>query len=179
MTFLESHIKGVFEIKANAHLDERGGFARVYCKTEFAKAGLGYFEPVQANLSWNHAVHTLRGLHYQNPPFAEAKLVRAVAGKAFDVVVDLRETSETYLKWASFELDASARNAVFIPEGCAHGFLTLEPDTEILYQMGRIFEPGHDRGYRWNDPALAIDWPSPPEVIGQRDAAYPFIEETS
>lgn len=172
MRFVPQKIAGVFAVETEPHRDDRGAFARVFCVEEFAGAGIA-FSSVQLNLSTNAMCHTLRGLHYQDAPFAEAKFVRAVRGRAFDVVVDLREGSPTENKWVSLELDSRRMNGVFVPEGCAHGFLTLEDDTDILYQMGRQFVEGHARGVRWNDPAFAIAWPAAPEIISQRDAAYP------
>ncbi|AXS40435.1 dTDP-4-dehydrorhamnose 3,5-epimerase family protein [Breoghania sp. L-A4] len=172
MRIVETALNGVFSIEASPHRDARGVFARYYCPEEFHKAGIA-FTSTQINLSGNPRKHTLRGLHYQPEPFAEAKLVRAVRGRAFDVVVDIRAGSATRGQWISVELSADAMNAVFVPEGCAHGFLTLEDDTDILYQMGRPFEPGHAAGYRWNDPTFAIDWPAEPAVIGDADQCWP------
>ena len=172
MRFVAQKIAGVFLVEAEPHRDERGSFARVFCAEEFTRAGID-FTSVQINLSTNAKRHTLRGLHYQDPPFAEAKFVRAVRGRAFDVVVDLRKGSPTENGWTSVELDSRRMNGIFVPEGCAHGFLTLEDDTDILYQMGRTFVDGHARGVRWNDPAFAIGWPAAPTVISERDATYP------
>ncbi len=171
MRFIAQRIAGVFVVEAEPHRDERGFFARIFCAEEFAKAGIEFAAP-QINLSGNAKRHTLRGLHYQEAPYAEAKFVRAVRGRAFDVVVDLRQ-GPTENQWISVELDAGRMNGVFVPEGCAHGFLTLEDDTDILYQMGRAFVEGHARGVRWDDPAFAIAWPAAPAVISAGDAAYP------
>ena len=172
MRFIPQRIAGVFVVEAEPHRDERGAFVRVFCTDEFANAGIKFATP-QINLSTNAKRHTLRGLHFQDPPFAEAKFVRAVRGRAFDVVVDLRKGSATKGQWLSVELDSRVMNGVFVPEGCAHGFLTLEDDTDVLYQMGRPFVDGHARGVRWNDPAFAIAWPTTPAVISARDSAYP------
>jgi dTDP-4-dehydrorhamnose 3,5-epimerase len=172
MRFIPQRIAGVFIVEAAPQRDERGAFARIFCTQEFAAAGIA-FTTAQINLSGNARRHTLRGMHYQDPPFAEAKFVRAVKGRAFDVVVDLRQESPTHRQWLSVELDATAMNGVFVPEGCAHGFLTLADDTDILYQMGRHHVYGHARGVRWNDPAFAIAWPAAPAVIAPRDANYP------
>lgn len=152
--------------------DERGHFTRVFCVDELASAGIVFSSP-QINLSGNARRYTLRGLHYQDPPWAEAKFVRAVRGRAFDVVVDLRPASPTYKSWTSIVLDSAVMNAIYIPEGCAHGFLTLEAETDILYQMGRPFVPGKGQGVRWDDPSFAIVWPHVPSVISDRDRAYP------
>lgn len=172
MRLIEQRIAGVFIVEAEPQRDERGHFARIFCAEEFRKAGIAFLSP-QINISGNPAKHTLRGMHYQDPPHAEAKFVRAVRGKAFDVVIDLRKGSPTERQWLSVELDASRMNGLYIPEGCAHGFLTLEEGTDILYQMGRPFEPGHGQGVRWDDPAFGIAWPAKPAVISARDATYP------
>ncbi|MGD0192950.1 MAG: dTDP-4-dehydrorhamnose 3,5-epimerase family protein [Rhizomicrobium sp.] len=176
MIFEPLVIPGAFKITAEPHRDNRGSFARLYCPAEFAAHGIE-FGSTQINMSTNARRHTLRGLHYQLPPHAESKFVHAVHGRAFDVVLDLRPDSPSYRRWVSVEIGAEGIVAVFIPEGCAHGFLTLEDDTSILYQMGRPFVPGQDRGVRWNDPAFGIDWPAAPAVMSERDAAYPdFVE---
>jgi dTDP-4-dehydrorhamnose 3,5-epimerase len=172
MRFVPQKIPGVLLVEAEPHRDERGFFARIFCPEEFANAGI-VFTSVQINLSGNAKRHTLRGLHYQDPPYAEPKLVRAVRGRAFDVVVDLRCDSPTHRQWLAVELDSRKMNALFVPEGCAHGFLTLEDDTDILYQMGRAFVDGQARGVRWNDPAFGIVWAAAPAVIAERDASYP------
>ena len=125
------------------------------------------------NLSGNLSAHTLRGMHYQNAPFSEAKLVRCVSGSAYDVVVDIRPGSQTFGQWQAFTLVAKELNAVFIPQGCAHGFLTLEDNTAIQYQMGRAFEPGQARGFRWDDALFSIDWPYNPGVISDADKNWP------
>lgn len=172
MRFIAQEIAGVFVVEADPHRDARGSFARVFCAEAFAAAGIA-FTTVQMNLSGNLKCHTLRGMHYQDPPYAEAKFVRAVRGRAYDVVVDLRRDSPTHRRWVAVELDARVMNGVFVPEGCAHGFLTLEDDTDILYQMGRVFVDGHAKGVRWNDPAFAISWPVAPAVISPRDRDFP------
>ncbi|MEM9012111.1 MAG: dTDP-4-dehydrorhamnose 3,5-epimerase family protein [Pseudomonadota bacterium] len=173
MQFRQTDLPGVVHIVPEPHGDARGALARLYCPEEFAEAGLGAFTPLQVNLSRNAARHTLRGLHWQDPPEEEAKLVHVVRGAIWDVAVDLRPDSATYRRWVARRLDAAGMEALFIPEGCAHGFLTLEPETDVLYHMGRLYAPGHGRGARWNDPAFAIDWPAPPQVIDPRDANYP------
>jgi dTDP-4-dehydrorhamnose 3,5-epimerase len=171
MQFLQTDLPGVFSILPLRHQDERGFFARLYEADAFARAGVA-FTPADVNLSRNPTRHTLRGLHFQDPPFAEAKLVRVTRGRAYDVVVDLRP-GPTQRRWIALELSADAANAVFIPEGCAHGFLTLEPDTDMLYQMGRPYQPGHARGYRYDDPAFGIDWPAVPALMGAADRSWP------
>lgn len=172
MHFIPQRIPGLYIVEAEPHRDDRGVFARVFCTEEFAKAGIE-FVSVQLNISTNAKCHTLRGLHYQDKPFAEAKFIRAVRGRAFDVVVDLRKGSATESSWIAVELDSRRMNGVFVPEGCAHGFLTLEDDTDILYQIGSMHVGGRALGVRWNDPAFGIAWPAPPTVISERDASYP------
>lgn len=171
MIFRPTPLPGLVEVGTTPHLDARGSFARAFCADEFRAAGIP-FQPVQTNLSTNTAAFTLRGLHYQNAPFAETKLVRAISGRAFDVAVDLRP-GPTFGQWHGVELSAGASNALFIPEGFAHGFLTLEPDTTLLYQMAPAHIAGHAAGIRWNDPELGIGWPAMPDVISDADAALP------
>jgi dTDP-4-dehydrorhamnose 3,5-epimerase len=172
MRFSPSGIDGVVMIDIEPRLDERGAFARLQCPDEFAAAGHP-FTPAQTSLSRNPHAFTLRGMHYQPAPHAEVKLVRAVRGRIFDVAVDLRPTSPTYRRWTAQELSADNGRAMLIGEGIAHGFLTLEPDTDVLYQIAPKFEPGHEAGVRWDDPAFAIAWPQAPALISPRDAAYP------
>ncbi len=172
MRFVETELPGVFVVDAEPHADERGAFARIYCPTEFRAAGID-FAPTQVNLSRNTARHTLRGMHYQDPPHAEAKLVRVTRGAIFDVAVDLRRDSPTFSRWVGVELNATSMRGLFLPEGIAHGFLTLCGDTDILYQMGRDHVPGAGRGVRFDDPAFAIDWPAAPAVISDRDRTWP------
>jgi dTDP-4-dehydrorhamnose 3,5-epimerase len=155
--------------------DERGFFARAWCPDEFAAAGL---DPRAAalNVSYNRAAGTLRGMHMQAHPHGEAKLVRCTAGAVFDVIADLRPESPTYTRWFAAELSARNRIALYIPEGFAHGFQTLEPDTEVLYLMSAPHVPEAATGVRWDDPVLGIDWPPAAErVISDRDRAYPDL----
>jgi dTDP-4-dehydrorhamnose 3,5-epimerase len=159
-------------IETEPHADERGFFARLYCPDEFAAVGIR-FTPVQVNLSRNARRHTLRGMHYQDPPNAEAKLVHVTQGAIHEVVVDLRPVSPTYGRWTAVALDSDSVRAVFVPEGCAHGFLTLEPDTDVLYHIDRTYVPAHAKGYRWNDPVLNIAWPAAPAVVAEADRAWP------
>ncbi|MET0294102.1 MAG: dTDP-4-dehydrorhamnose 3,5-epimerase family protein [Phenylobacterium sp.] len=171
MRFSATAIEGLTLVEVEAHSDERGAFARLHCPDEFAAAGHA-FTPAQTSLSRNVAAHTLRGMHYQPAPHAETKLVRVTRGRAFDVVVDLRPGSPTHGRWAGVELSAEAANALLIGEGLAHGFLTLEPDTDVVYQIAPRYAPGHEAGVRWDDPAFGIAWPAAPQVISPRDAAY-------
>jgi dTDP-4-dehydrorhamnose 3,5-epimerase len=172
MRFSETGIIGVVAVDIEPHEDARGAFARLHCPDEFAAAGYP-FAPAQTSLSRNPHVGTLRGMHYQAAPHAEVKLVRAVRGRIFDVALDLRTGSPTYGRWTSAELSAENGRALLIPQDVAHGFLTLEPDTDVLYQITPAFRPGHEAGVRWNDPAFAIAWPATPQVISERDAGYP------
>ena len=169
-------IEGVWLVEPELHADERGFFARTWCAREAAKAGIAS-SFVQASVSFNEVGGTLRGMHYQAPPHEEAKLVRCTAGSIYDVVADLRPTSPTYLKWQSEELSAANRRALYIPGGCAHGFITLEDGSEVLYEISAFYEPDLARGVRWNDPALAIRWPRQPARISTRDASYPLLRE--
>jgi dTDP-4-dehydrorhamnose 3,5-epimerase len=172
MRFSETGIAGVVAVDIEAHEDARGAFARLQCPDEFAAAGHP-FAPVQTSLSRNPHEGTLRGLHYQPPPHAEMKLVRTIRGRMFDVALDLRPDSPTYRRWTGVELSAENARGLLIPEGVAHGFLTLEPDTDVLYQISPAFQPGHEAGVRWDDPAFAIAWPAAPALISERDATYP------
>ena len=172
MRFTQTDIAGVVIVDAEPHTDDRGAFARLHCPEDFAAAGYA-FSPVQTSISRNPTGRTLRGLHHQPAPYAEVKLVRAVRGRMFDVAVDLRPNSPTHRRWTATELSADNLRALLIPEGVAHGFLTLEPDTDVLYQIAPAFRAGHEAGVRWDDPAFAIAWPAAPQVISPRDAAYP------
>jgi dTDP-4-dehydrorhamnose 3,5-epimerase len=172
MRFTQTPLPGVVVVDIEPHGDDRGLFARLQCPDEFAAARIP-FAPAQTSLSRNPTAGTLRGLHYQPAPFAEAKLVRAVRGRMFDVAVDLRPGSPTFRRWVGEELSADNARALFVPEGVAHGFLTLEPDTDVLYQISPKFAPGHEAGARWDDPAFGIAWPAKPQLISERDATYP------
>lgn len=172
MRFTATAIAGAFVVEIDPLADERGLFARTFCADAFAAQGLPSVYP-QCNVSVNHRRGTLRGLHYQLEPHAEAKLVRATRGTVFDVAVDLRPGSPSYLQWAAVELSAERRNAFAIPAGCAHGFLTLEDGCELIYHMSAIYAPDLGRGVRWDNPLFAIQWPFTPIVIGERDATYP------
>lgn len=176
MEFEPLDIPGAFVVHLDLRRDDRGVFARTYCADEFARAGID-FVPVQGNLSRNVAKGTLRGLHFQRPPHEEAKLVQCVTGALFDAIVDLRRESPTFGRSTSVTLDADSGRLLFIPPGCAHGFLTTEPGTDILYAMGSPFVDGAGRGIRWDDPALDIPWPARPLVISDRDATYPLLAE--
>lgn len=172
MRFTETEIAGVVLVDIEPQGDARGAFARLQCPDEFAAAGHP-FVPAQTSLSRNPQVGTLRGLHYQSAPHAEVKLVRCVRGRIFDVAVDLRPASPTHGRWTAAELSADNARALLIPQGVAHGFLTLAPESDVLYQIAPRFEPGHEAGVRWDDPAFAIAWPMAPVILSDRDAGYP------
>ena len=171
MRLNKTSIAGLFEVEVTLHEDERGAFARTYDEGVFERAGLPTYWP-QCNTSWNRRRGTLRGMHFQDVPKEEPKLVRCTAGHVYDVAVDLRRASQTYLKWYGVELAANRRNALFIPAGLAHGFLTLSDDSEVYYQMGAVYDGALQRGVRWNDPSFEIAWPFVPEVISDRDAGF-------
>lgn len=172
MTFHETKLPGVFEIHVDAKRDERGFFARTWCRTEFEAFGLNP-KLAQCSISFNERKRTLRGMHYQLPPYGETKLVRCTQGAIYDVVLDLRAESPTFTKWIAVILTAENRNIVYIPEGCAHGFLTLEDRSEVFYQMSEFYNLDSARGVRWNDPQFKIAWPEEVEVISERDRTYP------
>lgn len=174
MKFQETRLSGAFLIDVERHEDERGFFARTWCQEEMESHGLNT-SFVQCNISFNHRKGTLRGMHYQAPPSEEAKLVRCTQGVIYDVIVDLRSGSPTYLEWEAFELSAENRYQLFIPEGLAHGFQTLEDDSEVFYQMSEFYAPELARGLRWNDPAISIEWPLTPSCISEKDSALPLL----
>jgi dTDP-4-dehydrorhamnose 3,5-epimerase len=173
--FVELPLAGAALVELEPHLDERGFFARAYCEREFAAHGLATRFP-QSNLSRNARRGTLRGMHYQAAPHREAKLVRCVRGAVYDVIVDLREGSATRLHWIARELDAVSGAALYVPPGFGHGFLTLEDDSDVFYQMGEFHVPEAARGFRWNDPAVAVRWPFEPAVMSERDRHYPDLD---
>ena len=172
MIFKETKISGVFELEIQAHSDERGFFARSFCRKEFEEYGLDA-RVAQCNISGNLRKGTLRGMHYQTAPHAEAKLVRCTAGSIYDVALDLRAGSPTFLQWVATILSAKAHNMLFVPAGCAHGFLTLEDNSEVFYQMSEFYHPESAAGVRWNDPSFRIAWPAHPEFMTDRDRSYP------
>ena len=172
MKFTETTIPGVVVVDLEPHQDERGSFARFLCRDEFAVAALPA-QFAQGSVSRNFQRGTLRGMHLQLGAAPEEKLVRCTRGRVYDVILDLRKASRTYLKWTAVELDGESGRAVFIPAGCAHGYLTLQPDSELLYLMTVPYDPGHQYGVRWNDPAFAIVWPFEPTLISERDRRFP------
>jgi dTDP-4-dehydrorhamnose 3,5-epimerase len=174
MIFRETEIRGLYEILLERIGDVRGSFARTFCRTEFAAHGLPT-EVVQANTSVNARAGTLRGMHYQRAPHGEGKLVRCLRGAIFDVVVDVRPDSPSYRRWLPFQMDEGGNSQIYIPPGCAHGFLTLRDGTEITYQMFAPFVPEAAAGFRYDDPAFGIVWPLAPAVIAEKDLAWPFF----
>jgi len=175
MIFQKTKLPGVFEIQIEAKPDDRGIFARTWCQEEFASQGLSS-RLVQCNLSFTTQQGTLRGMHYQVAPHEETKLIRCTRGAIYDVVLDLRPDSPAYKDWVAVELTAGKRNMIYVPEGCAHGFLTLQDGTEVIYQMSEFWNPESSRGVRWDDPAFQITWPAKVEVISERDRTYPDFQ---
>jgi len=175
MIFQETQLAGVFEIGLDPRSDERGFFARSWCQKEFESHGLDR-NVVQCNISFNLRKGTLRGIHYQAAPYPETKVVRCTSGAIYDVVVDMRPQSPSFKDWVAVVLTATGRNMLYIPEGCAHGFLTLEDHTEVFYQMSEFYNAESARGVRWDDPAFQISWPDVVKVISERDRTYPDFE---
>lgn len=172
MIFQETNLKNAYLIELQRREDERGFFARTWCQQEFEEHGLNS-RLVQCNLSFNKKKGTLRGMHYQAAPYEEAKLVRCTCGAIYDLIVDLRPDSATFKHYFGVTLSAAARNMLYIPEGFAHGFLTLEDNTEVFYQMSEFYAPDYARGFRWNDPAFGIEWPAEVQVISEKDKSWP------
>lgn len=174
MKFDPTPLAGAYVVELARIEDERGFFARSFCREEFVAMGLS---PVvaQCNVSWNSRKGTLRGMHFQAKPHEEAKLVRCTRGAIWDVIVDLREDSATRYASHGVHLDAQNRLALYVPEGFAHGFQTLEDDCEVLYQMSEAYQPGLGRGVRWDDPKFGIAWPLPNPILSDRDRAYALL----
>jgi dTDP-4-dehydrorhamnose 3,5-epimerase len=172
MIFKQTELAGVVEVHLDPRSDERGFFARSWCEGEFASHGLNP-KLVQCNVSFNVKKGTMRGMHYQAEPFQEAKVVRCTQGAIYDVAVDLRPQSATFKQWFGTVLSAENRNMLFLPEGCAHGFLTLTENAEVFYQMSEFYHPESACGVRFDDPAFRIVWPEKIEVISERDRTYP------
>lgn len=173
MELIPTRILGAFEIRHDVGADQRGMFKRQYCEREFAEAGLNTCW-VQVNHSVTIGRGSIRGMHYQRPPFAEAKLVSCPVGKAFDVAVDLRSGSDTYLKWAAVEIDEAT--SFYIPEGCAHGFQVLTDEVHLIYMHSAHYAPGSEAGILFDDPAMAIQWPLPAGTISDRDRSFVPID---
>ena len=176
MRFTKSKVDGAFIIELEKFEDERGFVAYAWSEKEFLEQGIStkFLEMI---MSYNIRKGTLRGMHFQNKPFAQAKLVRCTNGAIYDVAIDLRPDSRTYKKWDAIELTARNRRMFYIPEGCAHGFQTLEDETEVLYQISTVYSPDNAGGVRWNDPAFGIEWPEDERTIIGRDRDYPDFRE--
>lgn len=175
MLFTETKLKGAFIIDLEERSDDRGFFARTFCAKEFEDHGL---KPTvaQCNLSFNHKKGTLRGMHYQTLPAAETKLIRCTQGAIYDVIVDMRPNSPTYLSHIGVELTAENRRALYVPEMFAHGYQALTDGAEVVYQVGEFYTPGYERGLRYNDPVLGIEWPTEVTVISEKDASWVLLE---
>lgn len=172
MRFVATELAGAFVIELEPHHDHRGFFARTFCEREFAEHGLvAHF--VQCNIAWNKEKGTLRGMHYQTPPHAEAKIIRCTRGAIYDVIVDIRPGSATLGRWIAVELTPQNGWMLYVPEGFAHGYQTLVPDTEVSYWMSAYPDPAAERGVRWNDPVLGIRWPLPSPILSDRDRSHP------
>jgi len=176
--FRETSLHGAFVIELEERSDDRGFFARTFCAREFEEHGL---KPTvaQANVSYNHQAGTLRGMHYQVPPAAETKLVRCTRGAVYDVIIDLRPDSPSYLEHFGIELTEHNRLALYVPEMFAHGYLTLSADAEVVYQVGEFYTPGFERGIRYDDPAFAIQWPAPVTLLSPKDESWPAFDAAS
>jgi dTDP-4-dehydrorhamnose 3,5-epimerase len=173
--FTETKLRGAHVIDLELHEDERGFFARTWCEKEFAAHGLKA-RLAQCSVSYNRKKGTVRGLHYQAPPHEEAKLVRCTRGAVYDVILDLRPASPTFRQWAAVELTAANYRMLYVPEGCAHGFQTLQDDTEVLYQISEFHAPEFVRGIRWDDPLFAISWPIRSGItLSPQDACHPLV----
>jgi dTDP-4-dehydrorhamnose 3,5-epimerase len=176
MKFSETKLQGAFIIELEQRADARGFFARTFCAHEFEDHGL---KPAvaQCNMAYNYKKGTMRGMHYQGAPATEAKLVRCTHGAVYDVIVDLRPNSPTYLQHIGIELSGSNRRALYVPEMFAHGYLTLTDDAEMFYQVSEFYTPGTEQGLRYDDPALNIEWPVAIEVVSEKDAAWKLLGE--
>jgi dTDP-4-dehydrorhamnose 3,5-epimerase len=175
MIFTATKLAGAYVIEPEPIADDRGFFARSWCTKEFVAQGLNP-QLVQCNISFNRRRGTLRGMHYQASPYGECKLVRCTAGSIYDVIIDLRPDSATYTQWVAVELSSANRQALYIPEGLAHGFQTLTDETEVLYQMSEFYHPESARGVRWDDPKFQISWPIVEITISDRDRQYPDFQ---
>ncbi|MEO8391911.1 MAG: dTDP-4-dehydrorhamnose 3,5-epimerase, partial [Chloroflexota bacterium] len=174
MRFIETSFEDVFILEPEEHHDERGFFARTFCLREFEARGLNT-TIAQCNVSYNHKRGTLRGIHFQIPPAGETKIVHCVRGAIYDVIVDMRPESHTFLSHIAVKLTAENRRALYIPELFAHGFQTLMDDTEVEYQISQFYDPQYARGLRYDDPSLGIDWPLPVNVISEKDLTWPEL----
>lgn len=175
MRFKETKLKGAYVIELELLRDDRGFFARSFCREEFNKYDLN-FQVAQCNVSYNKKRGTLRGMHYQAAPHEEDKLIRCIKGSMYDVIIDLRPDSPTFKQWISIELVADNYTMLYVPKGFAHGFQTLLDDTEVFYQMSELHYPEFARGVRWDDPAFGITWPISQPILSPKDCSYPFFK---
>lgn len=175
MVFTETKLAGAYIIDIERLTDERGFFARSWCEDEFAAHGI-QMASVQGNVSSNPKLGTLRGMHYQNAPHGEIKLVRCTRGSIYDVIVDLREDSPTYAQWIGVELTADNFRMLLVPKQFAHGFITLQDNTDVAYQMSAKYVPGAEGAFRWNDPTIGIQWPMIPTLLSERDQNHPNFQ---
>ena len=172
MIFVKNKIKGVYLIKPEPFKDKRGIFRRIFCQKEFKKNNLVNITK-QANISENKFKYTLRGFHYQINPFGEDKTLTCIKGSIYDIVVDLRPKSKTYMKWYSFQIDEKNKNLIHIPKGCANAFLTLKNNTIVQYNSSEFYKPKHEKGIRYNDPLFKFEWPQKPKIISDKDLNHP------
>jgi dTDP-4-dehydrorhamnose 3,5-epimerase len=172
MIFTPTNVDGVYAIEVEPYVDERGMFSRVFDEQAFCERGLETQWP-QCSISFNPIKGTLRGMHFQRGEYAEVKLIRCTQGAVYDVAIDLRPDSTSFRRWVAAELTAANHRQLYVPKGCAHGFLTLEPNSEVYYQIFQPYAPDASAGVRWNDPAFGVKWPAQPALISRRDAAYP------
>jgi len=175
MKFIEQKLKGVFLIDAEPFIDDRGAFRRHFCKDEFAENGLNN-HVAQANISENFYAYTLRGFHYQLKPYQEAKTLSCLSGSIYDIVVDLREESPTFMQWISVDLSMKNRRSLHIAPGCANAFITLEDNTVLHYYHSEKYTPGYESGIRYNDPAFNFEWPVDPKIISEKDMNHPDFD---
>ncbi len=177
MKLVKTDLEGCYILEIEKKSDERGFFARVWDKKIFKKNHLNE-NLVQTSISFNKKKYTLRGMHYQNSPYEEVKVVRCTRGKIFDVVIDLRTDSDTFKKWISVELSENNYQMIYIPKGMAHGFQTLEDDTEVFYQISQYYYPEYSKGIRWDDPEFSIKWPSELPILSEKDSKYANFKES-
>jgi dTDP-4-dehydrorhamnose 3,5-epimerase len=175
MTFYETYLKDGYIIDLTPYIDQRGWFARYFCKEEFSEINDNK-EWVQMNHSFTATKGTIRGMHYQVAPYREIKMIRCIAGAVFDVIVDLRKDSATFLQWFGVELSAENKKMIYIPEGFAHGFQSLTDNAELLYHHSAYYTPGSEGGIKYDDRGININWPLPVSIISERDAAHPYID---
>ena len=176
MKFVKTKLEGAFLIEPELVKDERGFFARLWCQKEFAQHGLNP-DLTQISIAFNQKKGTIRGMHFQKSPYEESKLVRCTSGATYDVIIDLRPASKTYKQWVSVEITSKGYKMIYVPEGFAHGYQTLEDNTEVIYHMSQSFAPQYYSGVRWNDPAFNIKWPDTEnKIISEKDKNYPDFQ---